>query len=248
MLLDGVEEGAYDETCEYGNLFVTIDGPSEQHNTPSPTEHGLMFLSPQGTLPRDWILLDNQSTVNVFCNKELLVNVRETNRTMVIRCNAGVAQTNMIGRLPGYAGEVWYYPAGIANILSFADVAKHYRVTYDSTMEDVFHVHRPDGTTRDFHKSARGLYYMIASPAVKTATTLMIDTVASKKELFTDRTVKRAELARQLQNTIGHPPLRRFLELIDQRLIPNCPVTREDVLIAERIFGPNLGGLKGHTT
>jgi hypothetical protein len=195
MLLDGVEEGVYDDTCEYANLFVTMDEAEHEtchlcevdtpddvsHTTMTSTEHGLMFLSPQGTLPRDWILLDNQSTVKVFCNKELLVDVKATNRTMVIRCNAGVAQTNMIGRLPGYAGEVWYYPSGIANILSFADVAKHYKVTYDNSTTDVFHVHRPDGTTRDFHKSARGLYYMVATPAVKTGTTLMIDTVASKK-------------------------------------------------------------------
>jgi hypothetical protein len=196
MLLDGVEDGAYDDTCEYANLFVTMDDEEKKQQDPPPsplergvcdictsqgqvgsacdscvggryrsmygrcgrcmhdgpigtrciscppdighyvavqdgnhgfqttattdtitahstsdkTEHGFLFLNPKGTLPRDWILLDNQSTVNVFCNKELLVDVRETDRTMVIRCNAGVAQTNMMGRLPGYAGEVWYYP------------------------------------------------------------------------------------------------------------------------------------------
>jgi hypothetical protein len=254
MLLDGAEQGAYDDAYEYANLFVTIDDKDESpfqvgtSETTDNTEYGFTFLNPRGTLPRDWILLDNQSTVNVFCNKDLLVDIRTTDRTMVIRCNAGVAETNQIGHLPGCAGEVWYYPNGIVNILSFADVAKHYRVTYDNKAKDVFQVHRPYGTTRDFFKSARGLYYMVATPAVKTATTLMIDTVAKKKELYTDRAIKRAELARQLQNTIGHPPLRRFLELIDQRLIPNCPVTREDVLIAEQIFGTNLAGLKGRTT
>ena len=72
-------------------------------------------------IPDDWILLDNQSTVNIFCNKDLLKDVRTTGRSMRIRCNAGWTVANMIRRLPGFPGEVWYYPNGIANILSLAD-------------------------------------------------------------------------------------------------------------------------------
>lgn len=33
-----------------------------------------------------------------------------------------------------------------------------------------------------------------------------------------------------------------------QRMLRNCPVTREDVMAAEKIYGPNLAGLKGRTT
>ena len=75
-------------------------------------------------IPDSWILLDSQSTVDVFMNKKLLKNVL-----------AGVAIVNKVGDLAGY-GTVWYYEAGIANILSLNNVKKKYHVTYDSTASD----------------------------------------------------------------------------------------------------------------
>jgi hypothetical protein len=53
---------------------------------------------------------------------------------------------NLIGRLPGYPGEVWYNPDGIANIISLADAEKYFPVRYDSAWEKAFVVEKPDGT------------------------------------------------------------------------------------------------------
>jgi hypothetical protein len=63
-----------------------------------------------------------------------------------------------------------------------------------------------------------------------------------------NRDYSRALLARTIQDTIGHPSTRSYLHIIENNLLPNCPVTREDVIAAEDIFGPNLGSLKGKTT
>lgn len=103
----------------------------------------------------NWVLLDNQSTVDVFYNRKLLVNIRESNHHMNIHCNAGVTTMSLVGDLPGY-GEVWFHENGIANILSLARVKEKYHVTYDSKNGNNFGAWKPDGTVREFHKWPRG--------------------------------------------------------------------------------------------
>ena len=135
LLMAGMDMGEFDdEGCDN---FVFLQPEKESTNK-------------KGKLPMNWILLDNQSTINVFSNRKLLKNVKTTSRTMTIMCNAGVTHTNMIGEMEGYPGEVWYNPNGIANILSLSDVEKHYRVTYDSTQKKGFTVHKENGETRHF--------------------------------------------------------------------------------------------------
>ena len=95
-------------------------------------------------LPSNWILLDNQSTVDVFCNQNLLKNMRKVKGTMHIHCNSGTTSTSMMGDLPGY-GNMWYSPNGIANTLSLVCVKKKYRVTFDSELNNAFIVHKKDG-------------------------------------------------------------------------------------------------------
>ena len=43
----------------------------------------------------------------------------------------------------------------------------------------------------------------------------------------------------KIQNIIGHPPLQKFLRLLRNNHIPNCPVTAEDAIAAEDIYGTN---------
>jgi hypothetical protein len=203
----------------------------------------VVLNQPAGAVPKEWILLDNQSTVDVFYNKALLRNVRRSDTSMDIHCNAGVTSTDLIGDLPGY-GEVWYHPHGIANILSLARVKEKHRVTFDSAGQNKFVVHKADGTTRCFKQSRRGLYYLEAGAS----TIVLVNTVADNKSKYTNRDYSRATLARKIQNIIGRPSIRTFLQIVDNNLMPNCPITRADIMAAEDIFGPNLGSLKGKTT
>ena len=68
------------------------------------------------------------------------------------------------------------------------------------------------------------------------------------KENFTQRDIDAAMMARTIYRRIGRPGKRRFLELIDNNLLPGCPVTRQDAINVEKIWGPDVGALKGKTT
>jgi len=109
-------------------------------------------------IPKTWILLDSQSTVDVFSNPKLLTNICVAKRSLTLYCNAGKAIINKKGDLKGY-GTVWFYPDGIANILSLGNVKKKHRVTYDITLDEGFLVFKADHTARSFRPSKKGLFF-----------------------------------------------------------------------------------------
>ena len=106
-------------------------------------------------IPDSWILLDSQSTVDVFMNNKLLKNIHYMNKTLSLHCNTGVTTVDKVRDLPGY-GTVWFYEDGIANIPSLNNVNK-YRVTYDSTVYDCFEVHKADGTKCVFNPRKKAI-------------------------------------------------------------------------------------------
>jgi hypothetical protein len=197
-----------------------------------------------GKIDSNWVLLDSQSTCDVFYNPEFLNNIRvaEGGREMHIHCNAGVVVVKTVGDLIGY-GTVWFYPQGIANILSLALVQKQFYITFDSTNNNGFIVHNE--SKRKFVMSVRGLYY--CDMGKEEGDVLVgdgITTVDKNKVKYTDANVALANRARKFQETTG-ASLQTFLDIVDGRLLSNNPITRANVKVAEDIYGTSLHYLQG---
>ena len=71
----------------------------------------------QQMVPHTWVLLGNQSTVDAFCNSQLLINIWKAETSLDTHCNSESTTTDMEGDLPAY-GMVWYHPSRSTNILS----------------------------------------------------------------------------------------------------------------------------------
>jgi hypothetical protein len=213
LLMDAIEEVSL--SCEFMFQQQSCDEIKTLHN---------------------WILLDNQSTVNVFCNSNLIQNIRQAPSTLQLKCNAGIVYIDRIADLPGYPEPVWFHDKGIANVLSLSRVSKFFPVTYDNG--EGFIIHMPDCQKHKFRESPRGLFYLDPSQQSKSkGDALLVMTVKKKKTAYSERDVRRAELARKLQHILGHPSTKQLVKIIKANQLPNCPIGREDVIAAEDIFG-----------
>jgi hypothetical protein len=162
---------------------------------------------------------------------------------MTVHGNGGTLTTKMKAHVKNY-GEVWFDTRAITNILALKNVRNKYRVTYDSTAESAFIVHKPNGIDLHFNMHADGLHYHDTQHRELT----MVSTVKQESEGFSKRQLEQAKRARDFQGSIGHPSTQDLKNIIKSNLIINCPVTIADIDHAEKIYGPSVPILKGKTT
>ena len=63
---------------------------------------------------------------------------------------------------------------------------------------------------------------------------------------FTNNDYLRVIRAQELQVTVGRPSDKDFIKILKASSLPNCPVTPWDVIIPNKLFGPDIGALKAN--
>ena len=75
------------------------------------------------------ILLDNQSTMDLFCNESLVSTMFESKTPMRLKSNSGTMEVNHKATINGYERPVWFSKHAITKIVALKNIIRQYRVT-----------------------------------------------------------------------------------------------------------------------
>ena len=86
---------------------------------------------------KSWILLDSESTTDIFRESKYITNIKTVPTTLKFMTNGYLIRTNKQVHFNNY-GNVWYHPKSISNILSLTNVKNKNCGIYGSENVDKF--------------------------------------------------------------------------------------------------------------
>ncbi len=181
-------------------------------------------------------------TVDIFCNKEFVSNIRPAPEPLILKSNGGELIAHPIANVADYDEPVWFSKKAITNIFMLKNMKKQYRVTYDS-LEQTFQVHREATGLPNllFKEHGNGLNFF--DP--RQADFAFVKMVESNMRLYSKRHVVHADKANSLYASLGFPSQKDFMWILRSNQIKDFPVTVEDAMVAYKIWGPSVAALKG---
>jgi hypothetical protein len=109
---------------------------------------------------KEVLLLDSQSTMDLFCNAALVSKISKSRSNMRLKSNGCTMVVSRKAMMEGYNKTVWFSTRAITKIIALHNLIDQYRVTYDSD-DLMFVVHRESESKPNMgfkmHKS--GLHY-----------------------------------------------------------------------------------------
>ena len=194
---------------------------------------------------KSWILLDSESTTDIFRESKYITNIKTVPTTLKFMTNGNLLTTNKQGYLKNY-GNLWYHTKSISNILILSNVKKKNYIISDSKNGDIFIVIniRPGGCDMIFTANKDELYYNNMSNTKGLSIPI---TVEENKNHYTQQQYEHEKVAREIYQMVYHPPIKYYKKIIKMNTMQIFKVTTEDIDICEKIFGTNIYTLKGNT-
>jgi hypothetical protein len=185
---------------------------------------------------RNVLLLDNQSTFNLCCNKRFTSKIFGATNALTMTSNGGGLRITKKCKIPGYKYEVCFSKKAITNIICLKNLIKCYRVTYDSKVDTTFVVHRSAYGLPNllFEMHPCGLH--VCYPK-KMGQFGFVQTVHNNMKLFSKRQIAGAVKARELYEKLIFPLTSDFRAIVTAGGVPGLDVTIDDVKAAEVIWG-----------
>jgi hypothetical protein len=210
----------------------------------------------RSSIPPNYLLIDSQSTTNLFSNPDHINNVHPAAHPINVHCNKGVMTTSTVADFG--SNEVYLNKDRIANVLSLFLLSKKHCITYDShDCGGVFKVHASGGLV-EFKPTSHGLHALDLHNSPNTAPLLVtstypdaahlhVNTVRNNYKGFTPKQIKRAYEVCHLMLMTGVPSEHAFLSMVHLNQLKDCPIMHDDIKIAHTLFGPDLANIRGKT-
>ena len=169
--------GYYANNCPGSNKDTKNEDKHTDEKGFSFMQYNLNLMQMNGKqLNPKWVLLDTQSSCDIFNNTDLLHDIKTESETCLnFHSNGdGFINSNMTGVVCGY-GKVWYHNNSLSKITSFLNVRKKFRIEINTGPNDQvpsINVIKNNGKVMKFKEIACGLYVYDASNDIKNKDTL----------------------------------------------------------------------------
>jgi hypothetical protein len=185
---------------------------------------------------RNVLLLDNQSTFDLCCNKKFTSKITKATNALTMTSNGGSLRITKKCKIPGYKYLVWYSKKAITNIICLKNLIKCYKVTYDSKLDTTFFVHCSAFGLPEllFEMHPCGLH---ACYPKKMGQYGFVQTVHDNMKLFSKRQITGAVKGRELYEKLIFPSTSNFRAIVSAGGVPGLDVTIDDVKAMEVIWG-----------
>jgi hypothetical protein len=102
----------------------------------------VLVLTARKKFTRNVLLLDNQLTFNLCCNKNFASKITKAKNFLQMTSDCGGLKITKKCKIPGYMYLMWYSKKAITNIICLKNLIKCYRGAYDSKVDISFVVYR----------------------------------------------------------------------------------------------------------